>query len=68
MISNAFVLVAGWKENYVLAEQQQSISFAARRFRLQNKAGVLSPSWAMGLNVSDDVCMVYKANGAALFL
>lgn len=60
--------VAGWKENYVLAEQQRSISLSAGRFGLQGKAGVLSPSLAMALNVSNDVCVVSKANGATLLL
>ena len=68
MISNAFVPVAGWKENYVLAEQQRSISLSARRFGLQGKAGVLSPSLAVALNVSNDVCVVSKANEATPLL
>lgn len=68
MVSDAFVPVAGWKENYVLAEQQRSMSLSTGRFRLQRNAGVLSPSLAVALNISNDACMISKANGAMLFL
>lgn len=43
------------RENYVLAEQQQSISLSAGRFRLQGKAGVLSPRLGGALSVPNDV-------------
>lgn len=68
MISNAFVPVAGWKENDVLAEQQRSISLSAGRFGLQGKAGAQSPSLAVAFNVSNDVRGVSKTNGAVLLL
>lgn len=68
MISNAFVPVAGWKENDVLAEQQRGISLSAGRFGLQGKAGVQSPSLAGAFDVSNDVHLVSKENGAALLL
>lgn len=53
-------LLLGGREDYVLAEQQRSISLSAGRFRLQGKAAVLSPVLAGALSAPDDVWWFLK--------